>query len=95
MAEPDMRVAESQTPLNAAAAARRIDAALTPLRNVRRRRAAAAAALLTPHRYVTCVKVSPSTYIRCYATIRLEFNSLRKNQFVFVKQQRCTAAVVN
>ena len=91
MAEPDMRVAESRTPLNAAAVARRIDAALTPpLRNVRR-----AAALLTPHCYVTCVKVSPSTYIRCYATIRLEFNSLRKNQFVFVKQQRCTAAVVN
>ena len=54
MAEPDMRVAESRTPRNAAAAAaRRIDAALPPhcrrmtppLRNVRRRRAADAISL--------------------------------------------------
>ena len=50
MAEPDMRVAESRTPLNAAAAAaaaRRIDAVSPPpLRNVRRRRRAADATLL-------------------------------------------------
>ena len=40
MAEPDMRVAESRTPRNAAAAERRIDAASPPpLRNVRRRAA--------------------------------------------------------